>query len=67
MATMYPTSMAELEKISGVSKGKAMGQSNIASPELLTPTLTIAQNVNIKTQGTQCTVTSTSNITAPNI
>ncbi len=24
MATMYPTSMAELEKISGVSKGKAM-------------------------------------------
>ena len=24
MATMFPTSMAELEKISGVSKGKAM-------------------------------------------
>jgi ATP-dependent DNA helicase RecQ len=47
MATMYPTSMAELEKISGVSKGKAMrygkpfidviakyvGENNITRPD----------------------------------
>ncbi len=28
MATMFPTTMAELEKISGVSKGKAIGMVN---------------------------------------